>query len=633
MCGISGYYSFQEEVSSKNILEMNKTIQHRGLDDEGFWLNNDNNGFSYSGKDSLGHIKTKFPLLQNDKKSKIAVGFRRLAIVDLSEKGHQPMLSESEKLIITFNGEIYNFKTLRKELEENNYHFDTQSDTEVLLKAYQHWDTEVFTKLDGMFALCIIDLEKNKLILGRDRLGLKPLFYHQSETQLTWASEIKAILKTDWVTPAINWQGVYTNFLFQTTLAPNTCFKDIYSLEAASFMSVNLDNFEITHTRYWHFPKRTQNVTEKEAIQKTEQLLSQSIQEQLFADVPVASMMSGGIDSTLVTALSKPYKNDINAFTIAYQFSEEEVEKASLMATKIDVPHHIKEVDDQEILSQLIDNIQHFEEPYSGLEVLLNAAEFAQKEGFKVVLSGNGADELFGGYAHSLKLNKWLKLKNFNFVRNFIFTNDGFSQRVKNYFSQDNMLDFFRQSQFGMRPQQAKNLFSKEILKDINPDLQTYHLSNSKDYKGLFEYDMRYSLSSHHVFRDDISAMKYGVEFRYPYLSNALVDYISSLPENIRYNGIQNKPLLRKIASQYLPSEVLKMPKRGFSFPLAHFIKTNKAANQLVAENLESLKSRGFFDPKLIDDWWDNLCEDYDYVKIWQLVTFELWYQKYFENQ
>lgn len=632
MCGISGYYSFREDVSSKNILEMNKALQHRGPDDEGFWLH-DNNGFSYSGKDSLDRIKTKFPLLQYDKTSKIAVGFRRLAIVDLSEKGHQPMLSESQKLVITFNGEIYNFKTLRKELEENNYQFDTQSDTEVLLKAYQHWDTKVFTKLDGMFALCIIDLEKNKLILGRDRLGLKPLFYHQSETNLTWASEIKAILKTDWVTPVINWQGVYTNFLFQTTLAPNTCFKDIYSLEPATYMSVNLDNFAITHTKYWHFPQSIQNVTEKEAIQKTEQLLSQSIQEQLFADVPVASMMSGGIDSTLVTALSKPYKNDINAFTIAYQFSEEEVEKASLMAKKIDVPHHIKEVDDQEILSQLTDNIQHFEEPYSGLEVLLNAAEFAQKEGFKVVLSGNGADELFGGYAHSLKLNKWRKLKNFNFIRNFIFTNDGFSQRVKNYFSQDNMFDFFRQSQFGMRPQQAKDLFSKEIFKGVNTNLKTYHLSNSKDYKGLFEYDMRYSLSSHHVFRDDISAMKYGVEFRYPYLSNALVDYVSSLPEHIRYNGIQNKPLLRKIASQYLPSEVLKMPKRGFSFPLAHFIKTNKAVNQLVIKNLESLKNRAFFDSNTIDAWWQNLSEDYDYVKIWQLVTFELWYQKYFENQ
>jgi len=632
MCGISGYYSFRKEVSSKNILEMNKALQHRGPDDEGYWLGHDNNGFSYSGNDSLDGIKTTFPLLQEDQKSKIAVGFRRLAIVDLSEKGHQPMLSNSEKMVITFNGEIYNFKSIRKELQENDYHFETQSDTEVLLKAYQHWDTDVFTKLDGMFAVCIIDLEKNRIILGRDRLGLKPLFYHQSENQLTWASEIKAILKTDWVKPVINWDGVYTNFLFQTTLSPHTCFKDIYSLEPASYMTISLDNYEMTKSVYWSFPKNIHNVTEKEAILKTEELLSQSIEEQLFADVPVASMMSGGIDSTLVTALSQPYNKDINAFTIAYKFSEEEVEKASLMAKKINVPHLIKSVDDEEILSELKENIQHFEEPYSGLEVLLNAAQFARQQGFKVVLSGNGADELFGGYSHSLKLNKWLKLKNFNFIRNFMITNDAFSQRVKNYFSQDNMFDFFRQSQFGMRPQQAKKLFSKEILKDIHLDLKEYHLSNSENYKGLFDYDMRYSLSSHHVFRDDISAMKYSIEFRYPYLSNALIDYVSSLPEHIRYNGLENKPLLRKIASRYLPSQVLKMPKRGFSFPLAHFIKTNKAVNQLVVETLESLKTRNFFDPQLITYWWQNVKEDYDYVKIWQLVTFELWYQKYFEN-
>jgi len=429
MCGISGYYSFRKEVSSKNILEMNKALQHRGPDDEGYWLGHDNNGFSYSGNDSLDGIKTTFPLLQEDQKSKIAVGFRRLAIVDLSEKGHQPMLSNSEKMVITFNGEIYNFKSIRKELQENDYHFETQSDTEVLLKAYQHWDTDVFTKLDGMFAVCIIDLEKNRIILGRDRLGLKPLFYHQSENQLTWASEIKAILKTDWVKPVINWDGVYTNFLFQTTLSPHTCFKDIYSLEPASYMTISLDNYEMTKSVYWSFPKNIHNVTEKEAILKTEELLSQSIEEQLFADVPVASMMSGGIDSTLVTALSQPYNKDINAFTIAYKFSEEEVEKASLMAKKINVPHLIKSVDDEEILSELKENIQHFEEPYSGLEVLLNAAQFARQQGFKVVLSGNGADELFGGYSHSLKLNKWLKLKNFNFIRNFMITNDAPSPR------------------------------------------------------------------------------------------------------------------------------------------------------------------------------------------------------------
>ncbi|OBW43170.1 Asparagine synthetase [glutamine-hydrolyzing] 1 [Chryseobacterium sp. MOF25P] len=633
MCGICGYYSFKNEISSENILEMNNAIRHRGPDDEGFWISDGSKGKSFSGNDSTQKIKEVFPVL-NKTNSKIALGFRRLSIVDLSEKGHQPMLSDDEKITITFNGEIYNFKKIRKELEDLDYHFKSNSDTEVILKSYKEWGTEMFSRFDGMFAIALVDLEKQKLILGRDRVGLKPLFYFKNENALVWASEIKSILKNEYIKPEINWNGVYTNFLFQTTLAPETCFQNIFSLEPASFLLFDLNNLTSSKHFYWNFPtEKLESISEEEAVEKVDQLLSESVKEQLFADVPVTSMMSGGIDSTLITAKAKPFKNDINAFTISYQFSESEVKNASLMAKKIDIQHDVKKVADEEILNQLKENIQHFEEPYSSLEVLMNAAEFAKNKGFKVVLSGNGADELFAGYSHSLKLNKWLSMKNFNFIRHFIFTNDDFSRKVKNYFSQDDMLDFFRQSQVAMKPFEAKNVFSDAIFNTVKTNLKDKKVSESKNYQGLFEYDMKYSLSSHHVFRDDLSAMKYGVEFRYPYLSNNLIDYVSALPEKLRYNGIQNKPLLRKVAEKYLPSEILKMPKRGFSFPLAHFIKTEPKVRAFILENLNSLKKRNFFKPEVIDEWWNNQKNEYDCVKIWQLVTFELWYQKYFENQ
>lgn len=633
MCGICGYYSFKNEISSENILEMNNAIRHRGSDDEGFWISDGSKGESFSGNDSTKKIKEVFPVL-NKTNSKIALGFRRLSIVDLSEKGHQPMLSDDEKITITFNGEIYNFKKIRKELEILGYDFKSNSDTEVILKSYEEWGSEMFPKFDGMFAIALVDLEKEKLILGRDRLGLKPLFYFKNENALIWASEIKSILKNEYIKPEINWNGVYSNFLFQTTLAPETCFQNIFSLEPASFLLFDLNNLTPSKQFYWNFPtEKLENITEEEAVVKVDQLLSESVKEQLFADVPVTSMMSGGIDSTLITAKAKPFKNDINAFTISYQFSESEVKNASLMAEKIDIQHDVKKVSDEEILNQLKENIQHFEEPYSSLEVLMNAVEFAKNKGFKVVLSGNGADELFAGYSHSLKLNKWLSMKTFNFIRHFIFTNDDFSRKVKNYFSQDDILDFFRQSQVGMKPFEAKSIFSDAVFNTVKTNLKDKKMSESKDYQGLFEYDMKYSLSSHHVFRDDLSAMKYGVEFRYPYLSNDLIDYVSSLPEKLRYNGIQNKPLLRKVAEKYLPSEILKMPKRGFSFPLAHFIKTEPKVREFILENLNSLKKRNFFKPEVIDEWWNDQKNEYDCVKIWQLVTFELWYQKYFENQ
>ncbi len=632
MCGICGYYSFHKNIASKNIAEMNQSIRHRGPDDEGFWISDGWESRSFSGNDSTEKIKEQLPILQEDV-SKIALGFRRLSILDLSEKGHQPMLSKNEKIVITFNGEIYNFKKLRKELEALGYHFESTSDTEVILNSYIEWGTSMFGKLDGMFAICIVDLEQQKIILGRDRVGLKPLFYCKNENGLIWASEIKAILKNESVQPEINWNGVYTNFLFQTTLAPETCFKQIFSLEPGSFMSIDLKSHKILMEKFWELSLKTDStISEQDAVEKIDFLLAESVSEQLHADVPVASMMSGGIDSTLITSKSKPFKKDINAFTISYKFSEEEVKNASLVANTLDIPHHVKNVSDEEVLAELKENIQHFEEPYSSLEVLTNAAEYAKNLGFKVVLSGNGADELFAGYSHSLKLRKWLFLRNFNFVRNFIFTQDQFSNKVKNYLSQDAMFDFFRQSQVGMKPSEAKSVFKSVIFKNINPSLKQYHLKETKDYKGYFEYDMKYSLSSHHVFRDDLSAMKYGVEFRYPYLSNELIDFVSSLPEHFRYKGIQNKPLLRKVAAHYLPEEVLKMPKRGFSFPLYDFIKSESKVRNFIDENLSSLKKRNFFNAEMIDTWWQNQDDVYDCVKIWQLVTFELWYQKYFEN-
>jgi len=611
---------------------MNQAIRHRGPDDEGFWLYDHDQGISFSGNDSTSKIKEQFPVL-DERSSEIALGFRRLSIIDLSEKGHQPMLSENQQIIITFNGEIYNFKKLKKELEILGHFFQSNSDTEVILEAYQEWGNSAFAKLDGMFAICIVDLSSQKLTLARDRIGMKPLFYHQSEEGLVWASEIKALLKNEFVKPEINWNGVYTNFLFQTTLAPQTCFQDILSLEPGSFMVIDLTDQKITKEKFWTLPSPSmKDVSEEEAVRKIDELLSESISEQLYADVSVAVMMSGGIDSTLIASKSKSFNPNINTYTISYPFSEEEVKNASLAARHFGVSHDIKEVSDHEALQQLKENIQHFEEPYSSFEVLINAAKYAHDKDFKVVLSGNGADELFAGYSHTLKLNRWLLMRNFNFVSPFIFTKDKFSQRVKNYFSQDHMFDFFRQSQISMMPHEAKSLLQPDIYTKIDSKLSKYHASESKNYSGYFEYDIKYSLSSHHVFRDDLSAMKYSVEFRYPYLSNSLINYVASLPEKIRFNGIQNKPLLRKTAEKYLPESVLNMPKKGFSFPVHYFIKNEKRVRDFIVENLKSLKKRNFFNAAVIDEWWNHQEYEYDWVKIWQLVTFELWYQKYFEK-
>ena len=391
MCGICGFIS-KNKCSSDVILEMNKAIKHRGKDDEGYVFGEINNIESYSGEDSQDGIKTKYKLLNNSKIGIFALGFRRLSILDLSEKGHQPMISEKGN-IITYNGEVYNYKEIREELEGVGFQFKSNADTEVLLKAYEYFGLDFIKKLDGMFAFCIADIEKKQLIFARDRVGLKPLFYHFDEENFIWASEIKSILASRIYAPKINWKGVKLNFMYQSSVTPETCFEGVFSLKPGHLMIFDVTRFSLVKKQYWALPEKiNNNISEEEAISTTEAFLKESIAKQLKADVPVISMMSGGIDSTLISILAKEKNENLESFTVNYQEAEADVQNAKIVAQENGLKHQIVEVNISEILEHLKENIEHFEEPYCSIEVLLNAAKFAQSENYKVVLTGNGAD-------------------------------------------------------------------------------------------------------------------------------------------------------------------------------------------------------------------------------------------------
>lgn len=630
MCGITGFFSPKHLRKAETCVKMNTAIKHRGPDDEGFWLLNDSSNALYAGKDSMAEIKSALPQISIKEDCHLVLGFRRLSILELSEKGHQPMTSQNKKLIITFNGEIYNFREVRIQLEKLGHSFESESDTEVVLKGYQEWGTDVFAMLNGMFAICIIDLEKHKLVFARDRFGLKPLFYSVQDETLCWASEIKAILECEWIERKINWEGVYTNFLFQTTLSPQTCFENVFSLEPGTFMEVEMQA-ELVLKRNSFFTFSNFETQNEVCMEEIENLFKVSVQNQLVADVPRAIMMSGGIDSTFLAHEAKQIDSSIPCFTVDYQFSNEEIQNAKSFAEATNLNHKIYQISSKTILADLKQKIQHFEEPYVSIEVLLNAAEFAYNNGFKVVLSGNGADELFGGYMHTQKLNRW---KSFKVLNPFISALPETlipSKKIKNYFEQNTLLDFFRNGQGGMRPHEVKSLFETEKLKSIDTSLSKYHLSKGESYQDYFLLDMRYSLGSHHAYRDDLAAMMYSVEFRYPYLDNQLASYVASLPENIRFTGKENKPLLRKVASKKLPESILNMPKKGFSFPLARFINENKSLKNFVLETIQQLQERQVFNSKLISEWINEGITEANSSKLWQLLTFELWLQNYLD--
>lgn len=628
MCGITGFYS-KNLQSSDILLKMNKAIMHRGEDDEGYIFGEINLLENYAGNNSLEVIRNKNKILERGILGSFGLGFRRLSILDLSEKAHQPFTSEKGN-IITFNGEIYNFKILKNLLLEKGKTFYSDSDTEVVLLAYEEFGIDFIKKLDGMFAFCIYDVEESKLIFARDRIGIKPLFYSLNEEVFTWSSEIKAIIESGFIVPKVNWEGVKENFLYQASVAPNTCFEGINALEPAHFMIFDLQNFTLEKSKYWELPTiKNEFISKETAIIEIKKILTKSIENQLYADVPVTSMMSGGIDSTLITTLAKEINKDINCFTINYLNAEQEIENAKLVADKFGIKHTVKNVEISEILNNLKEDIQHFEEPYSSIEVLLNAAKYAKSQDIKVVLSGNGADEIFGGYGHLLKLKRWKMIQKFRFLDYFIpRLNINFIKKIKNQFQLKTIEDFYNQGLPGMKLREIEELFQ---LKN-QPILRKSEMSDDF-YQDYFRLEMAKSLSVHHVFRDDLSAMKYGVEFRYPFLCNDLVDYVAQLPENLRYNGRENKPLLRRLAETILPREILRMPKKGFSFPVVNWYKKDEDFKKFVNDHIEKLIARNLFNNKLIEYWKDNILNDDDFFKIWHLVTFEIWLETYIERQ
>lgn len=634
MCGISGYITKGKAVSAANILAMNTAIRHRGPDDEGYLLVEENSWRPLHGPESVPKIKEKMPALETEMHCKIAMGFRRLSILELSDKGHQPMLDGN--VALTFNGEIYNYKALREQLQIKGHLFQSHSDTEVILRAYKEWGIEMVHRLNGMFAIAITDLNKRKIFLLRDRVGMKPLFYYKDDSNLTWSSEIKGILAAEWVSATMSLEGLMLNYQFKTTPPPYTCFENIFSVPPAHIFTVDIDSLKVNIAPYWQIPIRStiKDLSEEEAIVAVGAKLKQSIALHMQADVPLITMMSGGVDSTLITALAHQHDSKISSYTLAIDGSGaglDELPQAQKMAQKLGISQLIQHISEEEIVNNAMTHLEHFEEPYNSLDVIFDASRFLQQKGYKVVLSGNGADEVFGGYAYNLNLPKWQKIRNFSFLAPFLPKGDARMQRLKYYLSLKNVGQFFLSTTGGLRTHDIAALLSQTSYKKIRqvtaPLLDQNNFETT--YQGLFYYDLKYSVGAHHVYHDDLCAMKYSVEMRYPYLDHELIELVASLPESFRFNGKINKPLLRKVAQDYIAVDNLKMPKKGFNLPQDKALANSKTLQDFVANQIAFLKTTGIFAPKTIDNivafGQQNNYSNYT----WQLVSTAVWMQKY----
>lgn len=641
MCGISGFISQQQnQYTINNILLMNSAIAHRGQDDEGYIiLQSDHKPQHFSGKDTYPILQQKMEAIHHHlpQPCKVAMGFRRMSILDISEKGHQPMSDDNKQITITFNGEIYNYKSIRKTLIQAGFVFTSDTDTEVVLNAYKYWGISFIAHLNGMFSIAILDLNKEKLLLIRDRIGIKPLFYAHVNNAFIWCSEIKGILTHKAVQASINWSGIAKNFYLQSTPAPETCFTHIKNLPAAHYIQYDLNSDTFDIHQYWQLP--TASLTDKininDAIQQINTLLQQSVAMQLQADVEVTTMMSGGIDSTTITAIAAQKQPDIHCFSMGFadKYVKDELPQAQVMAKSLQIQHHIHKIHADDVVGNLYSQLKHFEDPYNDYEIVDLAAQLLHQHNFKVVLSGNGADELFGGYPYNLHLKKWQQRQHFSFLQYLLPPFHSKVDKIKNALSLHSTLHYYANAKTGMRRYQLKKLGMQQYipLSLMENDLILKDITALAPTEQLFGYDMHYSLSNHHVMRDDLSAMHHHVEMRYPFLDHELINFVSQLPVKLRYNGVTTKPLLRQLAKQYIHTDNLNMPKKGFSAPLGYWINTNPALRAFIIAQLENLKKREIFHNTTINQWIKEIDIHFTFHKIWQLVTFEIWLQSYID--
>jgi asparagine synthase (glutamine-hydrolysing) len=562
MCGITGIFDTSGSNVSKKILQkMNDTIIHRGPDGEGFYVD---------GPIGLGH--------------------RRLAIIDLTSKAHQPMNSSNGRYTITYNGEIYNFKELRDELEILGHVFKSSSDTEVLLASFCEWGIKSVLKFNGMFAFAIWDKYKKELKLVRDRYGIKPLYFIKKGQLLIFASEIKAILKSSLVNARIDNEGLYEYLTFQNFFTNKTLFKNIETLPAGSYLSINLKG-KVEINNYWDFDyNETITGSPKELVSQCETLFHSAVKSQLVSDVEVGSYLSGGIDSGGITAYASKYINNLKTFTVGFDMQSasgieltfDERNRAEYMSYLFNTEHYqvvLKAGDMEKAMSDLV---YHLEEPRVGQSYPnYYAAKLASKFG-KVVLSGTGGDEIFGGYpwryykaGDSLNFKDYIS-KYYGFWQRLIPNNQLKSvlSPIWNDIKRVNTVDIF------------ENVFrnkSQEALKPEDYVNKSLYLESKTFLHGL-------------LMVEDKLSMAHSLESRVPFLDNNLVDFATKLPVhckianlkksiNIDENNVGRKKtdyfektrdgklILRKVMEKHMPEKVYSALKQGFSAPDARWFR------------------------------------------------------------
>jgi asparagine synthase (glutamine-hydrolysing) len=628
MCGIAGIVKFDGKPIDPTLLDrMNRAIKHRGDDDEGYIFINPSHKIStFCNSDTVQELKEKLLPLEAAKGENyfFAASHRRFSIIDLSTGGHQPFVDESKKYSITFNGEIYNYLEVREELLRSGYQFLTESDTEVFLKAYIEWGTECFNKLNGFWAAAITDSIKKRVVISRDRLGKKPLYYYSSESTFYFASEIKALLEVDEIKKHIK---VNENLLYYWVsyglrdIDNQTFFLGIKSFPAASFTILDGSFNQVFHS-FWEVPrlrKTPSAIPIGDAIENINKILLDSVQIRLRADVPLCVELSGGMDSSaLVAFASLASKKKISTYTVRFPEKEwNEEPYARKVAEYYDVNYNIIENPVVDFWSTIAPFTYLEEEPYHSPNLNSNQAVWGamRGEGIKVSLNGAAGDELFAGYGnyfYNVQIENLKNLRFDDFIGNLKWTE--YDSALKSFLHPLIYL-FEQKTGLTLLKHRGENKFLGERLKK-NAETKKYEFLTAEKmlYSELTNTKIPYWLAS-----GDKGYMGLPLEVRAPFLDYRLVEYVATLPVNYLIKDGWHKWIFRKAVEKILPSEVVwRKKKMGFPFPYETFFENNYKIFQLIVDRRDNPFISHLSNEKII--------------KNWRVISFILWYEYFFNS-
>lgn len=609
MCGIVGVLHSKEK--EKVIKDMADEMAHRGPDDEGF----------YHGED-------------------FSLGMRRLSIIAISTS-KQPITSEDENYSIVFNGEIYNYKELREDLQKKGYQFKTDGDTEVILHQYREYKEKGLDKLRGMFVFAIYDKPQSRIFIARDYFGIKPLYYAVKDKKVQgFASEIKSLLKIPDYRSEINDGAVFNYLSYQYNPLKETFWKNIYTLDSGSFLEIDAKTGEFREGKFWNYSfEKNENMDESQAKEELKEVMNTSVKYHMVSDVEVGSFLSGGIDSSLIaTLLSRNSLQKINTFTVGFDHVSEENE-AQLTSDAIGSNHLLKKVHKEEYMSVLPKVFWHFDEPVadpSAVGLYFLASEAAKK--VKVVLSGEGADELFGGYniyRESLARN------NLRFIPKFVFKFlRVISDSLPLEFKGKNFLrrlstpleDRYIGNAKVFTPSEVNTLWKGKRQEQISLRDIYKKVEKETDASKMQYIDIHTWLVGDILAKADKMTMAHSLELRVPFLDLGVYEFSRTIPDRLKFKDGQTKYLLREAAQDIIPEETRNRRKLGFPIPIREWLKDAEDEvfspifnSSYIQKNLELDKIK-----LLIAEHKEGKRDNAR--KIYTLLALAIWLKVYFEK-